>query len=154
MDEGIISTFSTELAKRLNKPNTKKFTAKSFCRLACTQLIEASISIISFCEAGNWKSAETAQEYTEYSVISTENRISMLDGKKRFAEKSEHADIVRAPSKQLHVLKTATVTTKGSSSITRNTNNSYTIISINANTVIDVAAMLQATEVPLARKNN
>ena len=95
----MISTFSTKLAKRLNKSDIKKFTAKSFCRLACKQLTKASTSIISLCEAGNWKSVETAREYTEHSTISTENRISILDRKKRSAKESKYVDVIHALSK-------------------------------------------------------
>ena len=97
---------------------------------------------------------ETAREYTEYSIISTENRISILDGKKRSAEESEYADAICVLSKQPHALKTATVTTEGSSSVTASTNTSFTIINISANTVAGVAAILEATGVPLARKND
>ena len=53
IDEGIISTFSIELAKRLDNSGAKKLTIKSFYRSAYTQLSEASISIIGLCKARN-----------------------------------------------------------------------------------------------------
>ena len=64
MDREIISTFSRELAKRLDKPDTKKFTTKSFCRSAITQLAKGDISVISLYIVGNLK-----LEYTEHSAI-------------------------------------------------------------------------------------
>ena len=126
----MISTFSTELAKRLDKPGTKKFTAESFRRSACTQLAKAGISIIGLYKAGNQKSLETTQKYTEYSVISTENRMSMLDRKKRSAKESKYVNVIRIPFKQSHATKTATVTTKELSSVTTNTNTSCAMINI------------------------
>ena len=72
-----------DLAERLGKKDTKTFITKLFHRLAAMQLVEASISIVGLCEAGNWKSISTTHEYTEYSTITTEVYMNMLDGKKR-----------------------------------------------------------------------
>ena len=82
MGENQIGNMAAELAQRLGKPDTKKFTAKSFRRTACTQLAAAGISVIGLCEAGNWKSLKTAREYMEYSEKSTDERVNLLEGKK------------------------------------------------------------------------
>ena len=77
-----VSTFATELATRLEKPSTKKFTAKSFRRSACAQLVEVGISIIGLYQAGNWKSVSTVREYTEHSTTAVTLHIDILDGKR------------------------------------------------------------------------
>jgi len=78
-----VGNMAPDLVERLGKKDTKRFTVKLFCRSATTQLIEAGISIVSLCEASNWKSISTTHEYTEYSTITTEVYMNMLDGKKR-----------------------------------------------------------------------
>ena len=37
------------------------------------------------CETGNWCNDETAREYVEHSTISTDERMTMLCGKRRSA---------------------------------------------------------------------
>jgi len=142
MGEGQISKFAVELAQRLEKDDIGKYTAKSFRRSAATQLVEAGISIVGLCEAGNWKSTETAREYTEHSTISTENRMNMLDGKKRSVEDTECTDAAISPfKKQVSVLGSPVSTT---------TNNNCTIINISNSTLTGlttVASLLGTSEV-------
>ena len=73
---------ATELGARLEKLANMKFTGKSFCHSVCTQLVEASISVIGLCEARNWKNINIAQEYSEHSNKLAASYIDMLDGNK------------------------------------------------------------------------
>ena len=74
---------SKSLAKRVDKPKKNACTEKEFRESAETQLAEADISIVGFCEVGTVKSTKIAREHAEYSTMSIEIRMSMIDGKKR-----------------------------------------------------------------------
>ena len=92
MGDGQVSKFAKVLAERLEKPKKNAHTAKSFRRSAATQLVEAGVSIVGLCEAGNWKSLDAAREHTEHSTVATKSRMSMLDGRKRSVEDADCTD--------------------------------------------------------------
>ena len=74
-------------------------TAKSFSRLAATQLVEAGVSIVGSCLARNWKSTEKSREHACHSTIVTESRMSMLNGRKRSVDDADYSDAVFTPAK-------------------------------------------------------
>ena len=132
-----VANMAPELAQRLGKPNTNKFTAKSFRRSAATQLVEAGISIVGLCEAGNWKSVSTAREYTEYSTVATDARMSMLDGNKR-----PNDEYIESPVKTV-----AKLTNDSSPKAGIITNTNCTIININnATTIMGLNEILYAAK--------
>ena len=134
-----VGAFATELATRLEKTVVKTFTAKSFRRSGATQLVEAGVSIMGLCEAGNWKSASTAREYVEHSTVAVSSRMDMLDGGKR--SNSEHNDNVVAPNKRV-MMSTA------SDAPSNVTNTNCTVININATNVSGLASVLASVAIP------
>ena len=127
MDITNVGHIATELGSRLEKPADLKFTGKSFRRSVCTQLVEAGISVIGLCEAGNWKSLNTTWKYAEHSNKSAASRMDMLDGNKR--ELTDYTDL---PAKRV-ALSVAAVESTGTSNCRTNTN--CMIISINSTNV-------------------
>ena len=80
MGENTSGRVAKDMAIRLGK-DPKNYTAKSFRRSACTQLIEAGISVVELTMAGNWKNLQTALEYAEHSNKACTDRMNVLDGR-------------------------------------------------------------------------